>query len=340
TVHEVEIDLDGDGKHNPGKRVYAGKMTKRRGSNDQELTRPEKTLFFHGVPVNLGEFNKRVSAMLDESIFKLITNPLYFNSLHWKDRRKALIDMAGEITNEDVAKGNPAYKDLLEVLKTKTIEDYKAQIERNRKKVQDELKDLPVKIGEAIHGMPEELNWEALEKAVKEKQKEISAIEDQIADKSKALEAFYAEDQKRLSKINELKSQMQSLKWEAQNKADESNRNEGTSQRELTGLLDRCRHELKSNQLNINYAKSQLESLTEKREKLLSDFQAENQKKIQFDEHKFSCPTCKRGYEADDVEAKKAEMLANFNNDKLARIKKIKEDGFATKELIEKKKAE
>src|SRR5690606_9597776 len=127
--------------------------------------------------VNLGEFNKRVSAMLDESIFKLITNPLYFNSLHWKDRRKALIDMAGEITNEDVAKGNPAYKDLLEVLKTKTIEDYKAQIERNRKKVQPELKDLPVMMAEAIHGMLEELKWDALEEAVDRKQAAISAIE-------------------------------------------------------------------------------------------------------------------------------------------------------------------
>lgn len=338
--HEVELTFDVDGRHIPVKRVYSEKWTKRRGSNDQELTGHETTLFFDDVPVNLTEFNKRVSAMLDESIFKLITNPLYFNSLHWKDRRKALIDMAGEITNEDVAKGNPAYKDLLEVLKTKTIEDYKVQIERNRKKVQDELKDLPVKIGEAIHGMPEELNWEALEKAVQEKQAEISSIEDQIADKSKALEAFYAEDQKRLAKINGLKSEMQSLKWEAQNKADEANRNEGASQRELTGLLERCRKEVEQNQLNINYAKSQLESLTAKREKLLSDFQTENQKEIQFDEHKFSCPTCKRGYDADDIEAKKSEMVANFNNDKLARIKKIKEDGFATKELIEKKKAE
>src|SRR5690606_25909245 len=165
--HEVELTFDLDGRHIPVKRVYAEKWTKRRGSNDQELTGHETTLFFDDVPVNLGEFNKRVSALLDESIFKVITNPLYFNSLHWKDRRKALIDMAGEINNEDVAKGNPANKELLEVHKTKTIEDYKAQIERNRKKVQDELKDLPVKIGEAIHGMPEELNWEALEKAVK-----------------------------------------------------------------------------------------------------------------------------------------------------------------------------
>src|SRR5690606_28449201 len=257
---DVELTVDVDGRHIPVKRVYPENWTKRIRSNDQQLTGHETTVLVDDVPVHLGEFNKRASAMLDESIYNRITNPLYFNSLHGKDRRKALIDMAGEITNEDVAKGNPAYKDLLEVLKTKTIEDYKAQIERNRKKVQDELKDLPVKIGEAIHGMPEELNWEALEKAVKEKQAEISAIEDEIADKSKALEAFYAEDQKRLSKVNELISQMQSLKWEAQNKADEANRNDGASQRELTGLLDRCRQELKASQLNINYAKSQLES--------------------------------------------------------------------------------
>lgn len=336
--HEVELTFDVDGRHIPVKRVYAEKWTKRRGSNDQELTGHETTLFFDDVPVNLTEFNKRVSAMLDESIFKLITNPLYFNSLHWKDRRKALIDMAGEITNEDVAKGNPAYKDLLEVLKTKTIEDYKVQIERNRKKVQDELKDLPVKIGEAIHGMPEELNWEALEKAVQEKQSEISAIEDQIADKSKALEAFYAEDQKRLSKINELKSQMQSLKWEAQNKADEANRNEGASQRELMTLVEGARREINELNNKISSIQQEINELISKRDQLRIEFKTENEKEIQFDEHKFSCPTCKRGYEADDIEAKKSEMVANFNRNKLSQIQRIQENGKRTVALIEESK--
>ena len=46
---------------------------------------------------------KMVSSLVDESIFKLITNPLYFNETYsWQNRRKLLLEMCGDISDEDV----------------------------------------------------------------------------------------------------------------------------------------------------------------------------------------------------------------------------------------------
>src|SRR5690606_10738970 len=93
--HEVEITFDVDGRHIPVKRVYAEKWTKRRGSNDQEFSGHETTLWFDEVPVTLKDFTQKVNTiLLEEGILKLITIPQYFNSLNWKDKRSNLIDMA------------------------------------------------------------------------------------------------------------------------------------------------------------------------------------------------------------------------------------------------------
>ena len=93
--HEVEIVFDVDGRHIPVKRVYTEKWTKRRGSNEQDFTGHETTLWFDEVPVPLKDFTSRVNDLLDEGIFKLITNPQYFNSLNWKERRNNLLGRAG-----------------------------------------------------------------------------------------------------------------------------------------------------------------------------------------------------------------------------------------------------
>jgi hypothetical protein len=50
--------------------------------------------------------SRKVSKILDESVFKLITNPLYLNALKWQDRRNVLIDIAGHISDADLGNEN------------------------------------------------------------------------------------------------------------------------------------------------------------------------------------------------------------------------------------------
>src|SRR5690606_9642844 len=48
-------------------------------------------------------------------------------------------------------------------------------------------------------------------------------------------------------------------------------------------------------------------------------------------ENDFHCPACKREFEMGDVGTKKAEMLANFNNSKAARLQHINNSGLSLK---------
>lgn len=331
--HEVEILFDVDGRHIPIKRVYSEKWTKRRGSNDQEFTGHETALWFDEVPVTLKDFNCRVNDLLDESIFKLVTNPLYFNSLNWKDRRSMLIDMAGEITNEDVAKGNPQYSELLKVLKNKTMDDYRTQITSQRKRVNDELKDIPVKIGEANHNMPEDRDWKALESELAAKNKEIDKIESQIADKSKVLESHYEAEQKRLAEINKLKSKCQNLKWQAEQEAEKSNREQGKELSNLQSEKQDTKRQLKtaidmreSISGEIKHLTDSIEVLKNQKSDLLEKYHTVNSEEFNVSDD-LKCDHCGQELKGDNLEEKLNSLKSAFNSKKQSRISEIKAEG-------------
>ncbi|WP_114752350.1 AAA family ATPase [Pleomorphovibrio marinus] len=343
--HTVEVVLDVDGRHIPIKRVYAEKWTKRRGSNDQEFTGHQTDLFFDEVPVPLKDFAQRVNDILEESIFKLVTNPHYFNSLNWKDRRKMLIDMAGEISNEDVAKGREEFLPLLEQLKHKSLEDYKYQISSQRKKTAEELKDIPVKIKEANHNMPEALNWASIEKGIEESKKELTKLDDQIQDKSKALEAYFEKEQQRQFQINKLKTKLQNLKWDAEQEAENKNRDQGKELRDLRIRRTDIGNQLKSltdreseTGKEIKLLKSDIEGLKSKRAELLEKYHTINGNEFSMDGG-VACPTCKRDFEGEDLEQKVSEMKANFNNEKLSKLSDIKTEGTRIANAIKNKES-
>lgn len=339
--HEVEIVFDVDGRHIPVKRVYAEKWTKRRGSNDQEFNGHETTLWFDEVPVPLKDFTARVNDLLDESIFKLITNPQYFNSLNWKDRRSMLIDMAGEITNADVAKGNPAFAELLEVLKNKSLDDYKTQIASQRKKVREELDVIPVKIGEATHNMPEERDWKELETELQTKKSQLEGIDNQIADKSKALQAHFDKEQERLTEINKLKSKAQNFKWQADQKANEANRNQGKKLSDLTAKKNQVGSSVKdlvSKEENIG---SEIKSLTDtnaqyekKKAELIERYHAKNAETFKVSDG-FKCDHCGQDLVGDNLQEEIQKHQAEFNRKKESALADIKTEGVRYANAIE-----
>lgn len=332
--HEVEILFDVDGRHIPIKRVYAEKWTKRRGSNDQEFTGHETTLWFDEVPVPLKDFNSRVNDLLEESIFKLITNPHYFNSLNWKERRNMLIDMAGEITNADVAKGNPSYSNLLEVLKNKSLEDYRIQIGSQRKKINDELKEIEPRIKEALHNMPEDQDWDSLYAELESKKAELSKLDDQIADKSKVLESYYEAEQNRQKEINSLKSKAQTLTWKAEQEAEKANREAG---KELSILKDKKQSigsEIKRLISDQESLESQIKSLQEsiengkaKTDELRAKWHARNADKFKLSED-LSCTACGQPLKGENLQEEIDKLTKDFNSKKKYELDEIKSEGL------------
>jgi exonuclease SbcC len=162
--HSVEGVITVNGATTKLRRVYRENWVKRRGSSETVLQGHTTECFFDGVPVSVSEYNKLIAGICQEDLFKLITDPLHFNTrIDKRDRRKILMDMAGEITPESVSEGNPIFEAMLAKMEGRTVEAYKAMIGSQKKEIKNELANITPRIDEHHQTMPEELDWKQLE---------------------------------------------------------------------------------------------------------------------------------------------------------------------------------
>jgi len=131
------------------KRVYAEKYTRRRGQASAEFTGHTTSYFVNDVPVNEKEYKAKISGIIQEDTFRLLTNPKYFNGLHWQEKRKLLLEICGDIPDEDVIKSDHRLTTLPEVLAGRTLDDYRKIVTAQKTKINGELKNIPVRIDEA-----------------------------------------------------------------------------------------------------------------------------------------------------------------------------------------------
>ncbi|WP_099716657.1 MULTISPECIES: hypothetical protein [unclassified Clostridium] len=57
---------------------------------------------------------------MTDNTFKLISNPLYFNSIEWKKQREILLEIIGDIEQENVINYKKELKPLEDLLSGKT----------------------------------------------------------------------------------------------------------------------------------------------------------------------------------------------------------------------------
>jgi AAA15 family ATPase/GTPase len=110
-LHGLEHEVEGvfliDGKQLSLRKVFSEKWTKKRGSAEKQFSGHTTEYYIDGVPLKKKEYDQLISDLIDEDVFKLLTNPSYFNEqLHWQDRRKILLQVCGDITDEEVIASN------------------------------------------------------------------------------------------------------------------------------------------------------------------------------------------------------------------------------------------
>jgi DNA repair exonuclease SbcCD ATPase subunit len=221
--HEVSAVLLVENETLTLKRVLRENWVKKRGNEEREFSGNVTELYWNDVPMSVTEFTKKVNDVLNEQVFKMITSPTYFNSIKWQDRRNLLIDIFGEVSNEDVARGNSAFEKLLAKLtQGKTLEDYKAQISASIKKAKEDIKAIPSRIDEVFRGKPEAQDFEALESQKSNLEKQLEKVDSEIADTNKAFDSKLEAQRGLKLKVNNLKGEIeiieQNAKKEAQNR--------------------------------------------------------------------------------------------------------------------------
>lgn len=195
--HEVTgtFKLD-DGRTVELKRVFREKYSSPRGG-DVQLTGHTTDYFIDGVPSKEKEYKAFINSLISEDVFKLITNPLYFNEQYsWQNRRKLLLEMCGDIDDHDVIKSRVELNKLTQILNGRNVEDHRKVVAAKKTAINKELDMIPVRIDEAIRNKPEltsdkdklQADIETFNAGIKELEQQKSLIENNLANTEREMQ--------------------------------------------------------------------------------------------------------------------------------------------------------
>lgn len=332
--HEVSALIEVDGNPNVLRRVFREKWVKKRGSIEAEFGGNETLYFWNDVPLTLRDYTVKVSDIVEESVFKLITSPSAFNSLKWQDQRQVLLDISGGVTDADVAAGNPAFENLLKKLTGKTLEEYQKQIAASIRKAKDEIKMVPTRIDEVQRSKPEAVDFSAVEKELAGKEEELAKVEEQISDKVAAQQEILNKRTALQQEIYKLESQLKAVEHQAKMKAQEELRRAGSrgeSIKASIGEMESERERALRTLAQLKNAKSaeeaEIERFSKKNDLIRKEWNERNAEEFKMDENECKCPTCNRAFEAEDIEAKSKELLENFQKYKMRDLEELSANG-------------
>lgn len=137
------------------KKLYKEKWTKSRGSASAEFSGHTTDHWVNGVPVQEKDYKAQVAAIIDEQRFRLLTDPMAFNALHWQERRKTLLEVCGDISDADVIAATPKLAELPGILGRHTLDDYRKILSARRREINEQLQILPAKISTLRDGLPD-----------------------------------------------------------------------------------------------------------------------------------------------------------------------------------------
>lgn len=354
TIKEVTLETDGDyqqhfivegdprqegallvdGQAVTLKRVFKEKWQKKRGSAQTEFTGHETEYFWNDVPLTQKEYMEKVAEIVPEETFKLVTNPNYFPNMKWQVQREILFELAGEVSFTDLAKGNREFESLLKEIQGKTFEEYRKQIAANKRRIKEQLDQIQPRIDEVKRSKPAPENWKDLEKELKEVNQDIEKTEAAITDKNKAYEGEYEKRNRLLDKLQQARRQMREIVEKSQQEQREnlsiakaSLTDTGLKIRRLDGLVAQ-QQEDKKNTLGIIASEHAL--LADWREK----WNQEAARQLSFDQDAFSCPTCHRPLDLNDIDKRQQDMTSEFNTKKSNTLAEISKAGKGLKATI------
>lgn len=327
-IHKVETSVVGvlsiDGRGMILERIYKEKWIKKRGEEISEFAGHETLYFINEVPHQMKEYQEKVNDILPESIFKQVTNPLYFNSvMKWNERREMLTKMVGDITDSDVIAANPDLKAFYDAITGKSFEGYKKEIAAKKKLLKESLQTIPARIDEVSRAIQAEPDYNQLQNEINRYNEKVAQIDTQLTSESERFDRANKEQVRKQNRIYELEAKVKELQFQDLSKVEESTHELKVKKIRLSSEVSQLKADIASLKDRIENLKARKAELVKENDSHRKDWSEINESSLTFNENEFICPTCKRQFEADDIEAKKAEMQTSFNRSKTVKLEAI-----------------
>ncbi|EHV5274707.1 AAA family ATPase [Staphylococcus pseudintermedius] len=309
-------------------------------TNRKEYSRSRtKRQFINEEPVKISDYKSRIKDLIDEDVFKLITNPAAFNNLDWKKRREILFEIADPIDDEDIIKSNDELSNLTDLLREHDIETKKKIVSDKIKQINKEIQDIPTRINQESKGLQEvePLN----DSELKQIESEIESLKQQKIEVKNGRKSIELKN-----KLAELEGELSRLKsnhnFEIDNKIHVLTNEFNTEQSTVLNYTSK-----------IRVHKQEIEHEEKRRKALLSDYKMieTNFKELQDKQFEYTatnlCATCGQKLPADQIESVKQKAIEKFNKEKSADLEvfankkdEMLNEGKKIKPVIEKIQSE
>ncbi len=325
--HAVTVELLVDGRAVTLRREYEEKWVKTRGETEETFRGHEVNRFWNDVPCTAAEYDAKVAELCEESMFRLITNPAYFNTLGDPEKMRLLNMLEGNTTDDQFMASNPEFAAFLRVLDGKTLDEYRRELSAKIHATNTEIATLHTRLDEVNHNMPEAEDWSAIETEIQRCNFEIQRCKDLHGDVVRRTEEQGAERMRIQGEINAENMRIQARENAIREEVNADYYAKSATKRELQGQLDGARQELGGVGRNIDTLTARRQSLTVRMETLTTEYRTIHAETFTFDPARGICQTCKQPLPDADVDGMRATMEANFNTNKAARLQSNIDDG-------------
>lgn len=322
----VEAVFEVDGATITLQKVQKQNWVKKRGTDTLSLSGNVNTYEIDSFPASEKEFKEKIASIIQEDLFKLLSDPRTFASLPWKKQREILLKFISEITDADVlAKNKDEYKPIADEVLAAGVEKATDKAKKAMSKLKERQKELPARIDEASKSLvqvPELADLELQRNALNEQLEEVQKQRDDAAQTHKDVADIQAE-------IMQVKLDIGGI----ESRANESLNERRRKVRRLHSELESKGYDLfQERKRKESELKNLQESLKEKeriRVSLGEKWKAA--KAMTMDESMTVCELCGQPLPADRI----YKIRADFEENKASMIGKILKDGCNVKEKID-----
>ncbi len=326
--HSVRGVFEIDGKELVLKKTLREKWIKKRGSAEEVFAGNEGVYEINNVNVRQWEYQNKIDEIIDEEVFRLITNPVLFAGSKWQVQRKILMDMAEMGSDYEIALeiGLREPERLLE----KSADERLKELSALRKKILKEAEDIPVRIDEIYRSMgsEEKRRGDIVRNEIREVKENILSLENEI----RYLMTNDGARSEAESRLKRAEAELEKKRAEYEEKAAVIKSRNANMAYERQKEISRIKYNIEDCERYIVDTKGEIVE----KNKILNHLKDEYEKinKSEFNE---KCPYCGRIWDESD-RWEKLEAFEKNRNERLAQIKeKIEKTGseiiFLEKEI-------
>ncbi len=322
----VELDCRLDGQPFNLRRTQRENWVKKRGAAEAVFQGNVSTYWINEVETKLTDLKARIAQITSEEVFRLIGSLSAFNALDWKKRREQLIALSDADVDSQLMQRDE-YRPLADECAQRgvEVEDLRKILADQRKRTNDELKMIPVRIDEARKALPifKPHEIEDAEYIVKESLENIDRIKGYIAEAKAQTGSSGKREQ-----ILALETEAVSLQRAIADAHRAEIRKLDQDRSLASDAFRRAQEALSDMQRRAERDRADLEKAVSARDNLRKDYSTEYERTFVAPESDNVCPTCKQPLPEAMIQAALDAAKKTFDDARKSALAGIKQRGI------------